>query len=132
MVVLLNVKPPSSTRKASMEKTPVDTQLLTQTMAYLLCTTPETTLGKLLNFCLAAKVEVETSDKAPATFAQELIAQPEQLASWLQAVIDSDDRFSVDEMIALKEMGLKDAQGFMAQLFEEVKTVDIHSSQKSS
>ena len=40
-------------------------QLLTQTMAFLLCTTPETTLGKLLGLCLASKVDAENSGKSP-------------------------------------------------------------------
>ena len=47
-------------------------------MACLLCTTPETTLRKLLNFCLAAKVEAK-SGKTPLTFAEELLDHPENL-----------------------------------------------------
>lgn len=87
-------------------------QLLTQTMACLLCTTPETTLGKLLNFCLAAKVEAENG-KTPLTFAEELLDHPESLDNWISDVIDSDDDYSTDEMVALSDMRLKDPQRFM-------------------
>ena len=99
-------------------------QLLTQTMACLLCTTPETTLGKLLNFCLAAKVEAENG-KTPLTFAEELLDHPESLDNWISDVIDSDDDYSTDEMVALSQMRLKDPQRFMELLFEELKVVNI-------
>ncbi len=99
-------------------------QLLAQTMAFLLCTTPETTIGKLLNFCLAAKVESKHSGKTPLVFAEELLEHPEKLASWISEVIDSDDQYSVDEMVALSEMRLKDPQKFMDLLLEEFKTLD--------
>ena len=99
-------------------------QLLAETMAFLLCTTPETTLGKLLNFCLAAKVESRNSGKTPLAFAEELLAHPEKLASWISEVIDSDGEYSVDEMVALSEMRLKDPQQFMGLLLNELKALD--------
>jgi hypothetical protein len=99
-------------------------QLLAQTMAFLLCTTPETKLGKLLNFCLAAKVEAASSDKTPLEFAEELIANPEKLSHWIVDIIDSDGNYSVDEMIALSEMGSEDQQQFMNQLLAEVASLD--------
>ncbi len=102
-----------------------DRQLLAQTMAFLLCTTPETTLGKLLNFCLAAKVEPETANKTPLDFAQELIEHPETLSTWITEVIDSDDSYSVEEMVALSEMHLSDSEVFMRRLLEETSAVKI-------
>ncbi|MEM9907149.1 MAG: hypothetical protein AAF921_19210 [Cyanobacteria bacterium P01_D01_bin.44] len=99
-------------------------QLLTQTMAFLLCTTPETTIGKLLEFCLAAKVEPDNSHKTALEFAQELLQHPETLSSWLTEVIDSDDKYSVDEMVALSDMHLKDPAKFMEKLMAEIKTLD--------
>ncbi|MGF1523119.1 MAG: hypothetical protein ACFBSF_12460 [Leptolyngbyaceae cyanobacterium] len=99
-------------------------QLLAQTMAFLMCTTPETTLGKLLNFCLATKVESENSGKTPLAFAEELLQHPEKLANWVSEVIDSDDNYSVEEMVALSEIPLKEPQKFMDRLMSEVKTLD--------
>ena len=54
-------------------------QLLAYTMACLLSTTPETTLGKLLNFCLAAKIEPQNSGKTVLNFAEDLLEHPELL-----------------------------------------------------
>ena len=99
-------------------------KLLTQTMAFLLCTTPETTLGKLLGLCLASKVDAENSGKGPLQFAEELLQQPETISSWISEVVDSDDRYSVEEMVALSEMNLKDPAKFMQQLLDEMTALD--------
>ena len=99
-------------------------QLLAQTMAFLLCTTPETTLGKLLGLCLAAKVDAENSGKSPLEFAQELMQHPEKVSSWISDVVDSDNQYSVDEMVALSEMNLKDPKKFMKALLDEMTTLD--------
>ncbi|MGV2829626.1 hypothetical protein [Myxosarcina sp. GI1(2024)] len=101
-------------------------QLLAQTMACLLCTTPETTLGKLLNFCLAAKVEATNSHKTPLAFAEELLDHPEKLSNWISDIIDSDDDYSTDKMVAVSEMRLKNPQKFMELLFEELQAVRIN------
>lgn len=106
--------------QAPMEKK----QILAQTMAFLMCTTPETTLGKLLNFCLAAKVESDNSGKTPLAFAEELLQHPENLTSWISEVIDSDDDYSVEEMIALSAMSVKDPHQFMERLLQEVEALD--------
>ena len=99
-------------------------QLLTQTMAFLLCTTPETTLGKLLGLCLASKVDAENSGKSPLEFAEELLQHPEKVTTWISEVVDSDDRYSVDEMVALSEMNLKDPENFMKELLDEMTVLD--------
>ncbi|MEO0432932.1 MAG: hypothetical protein AAF151_14690 [Cyanobacteria bacterium J06656_5] len=99
-------------------------QLLTQTMAFLLCTTPETTLGKLLGLCLASKVDAENSGKSPLEFAEELLQHPEKVTTWISEVVDSDDRYSVDEMVALSEMNLKDPEKFMKELLDEMTVLD--------
>lgn len=99
-------------------------QLLTQTMAFLLCTTPETTLGKLLGLCLASKVDAENSGKSPLEFAEELLQHPEKVTTWISEVVDSDDRYSVDEMVALSEMNLKDPEKFMRALLDEMTVLD--------
>ncbi len=99
-------------------------QLLAQTMAFLLCTTPETTLGKLLGLCLAAKVDAQNSGKSPLQFAEELLQHPETLSQWISDVIDSDNQYSVDEMVALSEMNLKDPENFMKKLLAEMTVLD--------
>ncbi len=102
-----------------------DRSLLAQTMAYLLCTTPDTTLGKLLNFCLAAKVEPQNSGKTALTIAEELLDQPEKMSAWIAEVIASDNDYSVAEMLALSDMELKEPAEFMDRVFQEIETVDI-------
>ncbi len=99
-------------------------QLLAQTMAFLLCTTPETTLGKLLGLCLASKVDAERSGKSPLEFAEELLQHPERISTWITEVVDSDDRYSVEEMVALTEMNLKDPESFMKALLDEMTVLD--------
>ncbi|MEL7502308.1 MAG: hypothetical protein AAFN18_07540 [Cyanobacteria bacterium J06554_6] len=103
--------------------------LLAQAMALLMSTTPDTTLGKLLNFCLAAKVESDIAGKSPRAFAEELLNEPVKLSAWIQAVVDSDDDYSVDEMLAISEIHLKDSQQFsdrfMAKLWEEVTALVV-------
>ncbi|MEL7507030.1 MAG: hypothetical protein AAFN42_06820 [Cyanobacteria bacterium J06554_1] len=93
-------------------------------MAFLLCTTPETTLGKLLGLCLASKVDAENSGKSPLEFAEELLQYPEKVTTWISEVVDSDDRYSVDEMVALSEMNLKDPEKFMKALLDEMTVLD--------
>ena len=99
-------------------------QLLTQTMAFLLCTTPETKLGKLLGLCLAAKVDAQNSGKSPLEFAEELLKNPEKVSGWISEVVDSDNQYSVDEMVALADMNLKDPEEFMKDLMDEMRVLD--------
>ncbi|MBX2862001.1 MAG: hypothetical protein KTR27_00475 [Leptolyngbyaceae cyanobacterium MAG.088] len=99
-------------------------QLLTQTMAFLLCTTPETTLGRLLGLCLASKVDAKRSGKGPLEFAEELFEHPEEIFSWIIEVVDSDDLYSLEEMVALSEMDLKDPEKFMKALLDEMTVLD--------
>ncbi|NEQ98697.1 MAG: hypothetical protein F6K30_18585 [Cyanothece sp. SIO2G6] len=99
-------------------------RLLAQTMAFLMCTTPETMVGKLLNFCLATKVDAQKSSKTPLEFAEDLLDHPEKLASWVSEVIDSDDQYSVEEMLAVSEIPLDNSQKFMDYLLAEVGDLD--------
>ncbi|MEM8612581.1 MAG: hypothetical protein AAGF93_11220 [Cyanobacteria bacterium P01_H01_bin.105] len=99
-------------------------QLLAQTMAFLLCTTPETTLGKLLGLCLASKVDAKNSGKSPLEFAEELLQNPETISSWISDVVDSDDYYSVEEMVALSEMNLKEPKKFVKKLLDEMTALD--------
>ena len=99
-------------------------QLLSQTMAFLLCTLPDTPLGKLLQLCLASKVDSQRSGKGPLDFAEELLQHPDTISTWILEVVDSDDIYSVEEMIALSEMNLKDPEKFMRELLNEVTVLD--------
>lgn len=99
---------------------------LALTMACLLNTTRDTTLGKLLDFCLAAKVEASHSGKTPFAFAEELLAKPESFADWISEVIDSDNIYTRDEMMSLSSMDLKDVEDFMQMLFEELDAIAIN------
>ncbi|MEO0537038.1 MAG: hypothetical protein AAF215_24665 [Cyanobacteria bacterium P01_A01_bin.123] len=101
------------------------TRVLAETMALLMSTTPDTKLGKLLNFCLATKVDAAIAGKTPLEMAQALIMQPEQISAWITAAIDGDDDYTVEEMVALADMGLKDAEKFMDDLWVELDNIDL-------
>ncbi|MDJ0897726.1 MAG: hypothetical protein QNJ55_02865 [Xenococcus sp. MO_188.B8] len=103
-------------------------ELLAQSMAFLMQTTPETALGKLLDFCLAAKVDPDNSGKTALEFALELLDNPEKLARWTSDVIDSDNDFSVDEMIALEQIPVKNPKNFMNQVFAELENLERQRS----
>lgn len=105
-------------------------QLLAQTMALLMSTTPETTLGRFLNFCLATKVETAIAHKTPFELAEELMEHPEKLTSWISEAIDSDDNYTVDEMVALSDMHIQNPHKFMDELWgelERIKTRELHA-----
>ncbi|MEB3209783.1 MAG: hypothetical protein VKL39_00445 [Leptolyngbyaceae bacterium] len=105
-------------------------QLLVQAMALLMSTTPETTLGRFLNFCLATKVETAIAHKTPFEFAEELMEHPEKLTKWITEAIDGDDDYTVDEMIALSEMHLQNPHQFMSELWREldqIKYSELHA-----
>ncbi|MEO1523199.1 MAG: hypothetical protein AAFU78_20830, partial [Cyanobacteria bacterium J06633_2] len=96
-------------------------QILMQTMALLMSTTPDTVLGRFLNFCLATKVDPAIAHKTPFELAQELIEHPETLKKWIAEAVDSDGDYSVDEMIALSELNIHDSQQFMEKLVLELE-----------
>ncbi|MEM8642796.1 MAG: hypothetical protein AAGG51_28850 [Cyanobacteria bacterium P01_G01_bin.54] len=102
-------------------------QLLAQTMAVLMCTTPDTKVGKLLNFCLATKVVAENSGKTPLEFAQDLLQHPDTITDWLAEVVESDDDYSVDEMLAINELPRRPAQAkaYMVAVLAELETLDM-------
>ncbi|MEM1367004.1 MAG: hypothetical protein AAGG02_03110 [Cyanobacteria bacterium P01_H01_bin.15] len=100
-------------------------QLLAQTMAVLMTTTPETNLGKLLNFCLSVKVVSSIAGKSPVTLAAELIENPTRIDRWLQEAIEGDANYSVDEMVALTDLGLNDPQKFFEQLWAELNELEL-------
>ncbi|MEM6592854.1 MAG: hypothetical protein AAF651_13460 [Cyanobacteria bacterium P01_C01_bin.73] len=101
------------------------TRVLAETMALLMSTTPETSLGKLLNFCLATKIDVAIAGKTPLEMAQALIHHPETISSWINDAVDSDNDYTIEEMVALADMGLGDAEQFMAELWAELDKINV-------
>ena len=102
-------------------------QLLAQTMAFLMCTTPDTQLGKLLNFCLATKVIAEDGNRTPLELAEALLNHPETVLDWLAEVIDSDQKYSQAELRAVLDLPLKAAghnQALMEGVFAELEGLD--------
>lgn len=99
-------------------------ELVIQTMACLLCTTPDTTIGKIFNFCLAAKVDSDNSGKTSLEFVEELFANPKNFEQWLSDVIDSDDDYSVDEMIAMHDLPLKNPSTFINTFLQAIDDFD--------
>ncbi|NEO87818.1 MAG: hypothetical protein F6J87_26710 [Spirulina sp. SIO3F2] len=102
-------------------------QLLAQTMAFLMCTTPDTPLGKLLNFCLATKVIAGEGNKTSLELAEALLDNPDTLLDWLAEVIDSDSNYSQTELRAVLDLPLKtegNNQAFMAGVFAELEGLE--------
>jgi|GEM_PF-3196965 len=73
-------------------------EALTKTIAILLSVTPETTLGSLLNACLAAKVKPETTGMTALEMAQECIEVGYySMTTWINDVIVMDDYVTYEE-----------------------------------
>ncbi len=100
-------------------------RLLAQTLAMLMSTTPDTKLGKLMNFCLAAKVDPKIAGKTPFEIAKELIESPDIVSSWVSRVINSDGDYTGDKILALSAMHLEDPQEFMDALWAELDALDV-------
>ena len=99
-------------------------QILEDTMTLLMSVTPETTLGKLLNLCLAAKADKSIS-KSAREFAQELLKDPSKINYWTMDVIGSDANYTEQEWKALSEMKLEEYDDFATDLQSELKSLDL-------
>ena len=95
-------------------------EALAQAIAVLLSTTPDTTLGKLLSFCLAAKFEGDVMAKT-----KELLDNPNKLPYWTMDVIGSDSKYTSEEWKALGDMKLTDMEDFINKLQQEIKSLQI-------
>ena len=100
-------------------------RLLAQTLAMLLSTTPDTMLGKLMHFCLVAKLDVEGKDETPFEVAKSLMESPDSLNRWATEVINKDGHYTADKILALSTIHLEDPQQFMDALQAELKTLDV-------
>lgn len=90
------------------------------TISVLLSTTPEEPLGKLLNFCLASKLEGDVEAKA-----KELFKEPEKLAYWIHEVMASDDQHTTKEWLALGDMELNDVEEFIDALMKDIESIKL-------
>lgn len=100
-------------------------ELLTKTIAILLSTTPETSLGKFLKLCLETKVDEKIAGKSPSKAAQDFIANPASLADWSEGLIYADGDVSYEEWDALQELDLQDPEGFLEELWSELAQVSV-------
>lgn len=95
-------------------------QFVINAIAVLLSTTPEDPLGRLLNLCLASKVENQVQEKSA-----ELFDRPENLAYWIHEVMASDDKHTTEEWLALGDMELTDVESFVEALNQEIKKLPL-------
>ena len=99
-------------------------KILEDTMTLLMSVTPDTSLGKLLNLCLAAKADPNIS-KSAREFAVELLEDPSKIYSWTMDVIGSDANYTDGEWQALNEMKLDDTEAFVADFQSELESLDL-------
>lgn len=89
-------------------------------ISVLLSTTPEEPLGKLLNLCLASKLEGDVEAKA-----KELFDKPESLAYWVNEVMGSDDQYTAKECLASGDMDLTDVDEFVKALMKDIESLKL-------
>ena len=99
--------------------------ILAQNMAFLISIPPESNLAKLLSFCLATKVRKNTTGIEILKLTSELMENPSNLPYWTQDVMGLDLDYSSEEWKALGEMGIKDAEDFMATLSQELENLSL-------
>lgn len=103
----------------------LDKFVLAQNMAFLISIPPESNLAKLLSFCLATKVRKNTTGIEILKLTSELMENPSNLPYWTQDVMGLDLDYSSEEWKALGEMGIKDAEDFMATLSQELENLSL-------
>ena len=103
----------------------LDKFVLAQNMAFLISIPPESNLAKLLSFCLATKVRKNTTGLEILKLTSELMETPSNLPYWTQDVMGLDLDDSSEEWKALGEMGIKDAEDFMATLSQELENLSL-------
>lgn len=103
----------------------LDKLALAQNMAFLISIPPQSNLAKLLAFCLATKVRKNMSGTEILRLTCELMENPSKLPYWTQDVMGLDLDYTTEEWKALGEMGIKDAEGFMATLWQELANLSL-------
>src|SRR4028119_599306 len=103
----------------------LDKFVLAQNMAFLIFMPPESNLAKLLSFCLATKVRKNMTGTEILKITCELMENPSNLPYWTQDVMGLDLDYTSEEWKKLGEMGINDAQEFMATLSQELEKLSL-------
>lgn len=103
----------------------LDKFVLAQNMAFLISIPPESNLVKLLSFCLATKVRKNMTGTEILKITCELMENPSNLPYWTQDVMGLDLDYSSEEWEKLGEMEIKDADKFMATLWQELENLSL-------
>jgi hypothetical protein len=101
----------------------LDKFVLAQNMAFLISIPPESNLAKLLAFCLSTRARENTQATKILEMTYQLMKNPSQLPYWTQDVMGLDLDYTTEEWKALGEMGIKDANEFMAILWQELENL---------
>ncbi|WP_204106801.1 MULTISPECIES: hypothetical protein [Spirulina sp. CCY15215] len=100
-------------------------QVLAQTMSFLMSIRPESNLGKLLNFCLATKVESEPTGKTAYEMACDLLEHPNILSDFIQEAMESDGEYTPEEYVALSELPTQNPEEFMQKILGELDKIEL-------
>ncbi|MGK7925023.1 MAG: hypothetical protein AB4290_07145 [Spirulina sp.] len=100
-------------------------ETLAQTMSFLMSIRPESDMGKLLNFCLATKVEPEQTGKTAYEMACDLLEHPDILSNFIQEAMESDGEYTPEEYVAMGELPTRDPEGFMQKIFAELDKIEL-------
>ena len=100
-------------------------EVLAQTMSFLMSIRPESDLGKLLNFCLATKIEAEQTGKTAYEMACYLLEHPDNLSNFIQESMESDGEYTPEEYVAMGDIPTRDPEGFMGKIFTELEQVQL-------
>lgn len=103
----------------------LDKFVLAQNMAFLISIPPESNLAKLLAFCLSTKARENTKATKILEMTYELMEDPSKLPYWTQDIMGHDFDYTTSEWKALGEMGIKDANEFMAILWQELQSLNL-------
>jgi hypothetical protein len=100
-------------------------EILAQTMSFLMSIRPESNLGKLLNFCLATKVEPKQTGKTAYDLAYYLLEHPDRLSNFIQEAMESDGEYTQEEYLAMGEIPTRDPDAFMQKIFVELEEIEL-------
>ncbi|MEG4484034.1 hypothetical protein [Microcoleus sp. D2_18a_B4] len=103
----------------------LDKFVLAQNMAFLISIPPQSNLAKLLSFCLATKARKKTTGTEILKITCDLMENPSNLPYWTQDVMGLDLDYTSEEWKALGEMGINDAEEFMATLCQELENLSL-------
>lgn len=105
--------------------------LLAQNMAFLIAIPPDSNLAKLLKFCLSTKIRSNPANPSDIAHTEilasvrELMDKPSDLAYWTQKIMGLDLDYTSKEWESLGEMDIKDPTKFMAQVWEELESLEL-------